>query len=49
MGEESHPRQESRPTFLQVDFRDVENVAQLLQHAEAGGRGHQRRAGQGGR
>jgi len=44
-GESTRPWQESRPTFLQLDFRDLEDVAQVLQHA---GRGEGQRAGRGG-
>ncbi len=45
-GDSTRPWQESRPTFLQLDFRDLEDVARDQRHA---GRGEQRRAGRVGR
>ena len=35
-GESTRPGEESRQTFLQLDFDDLEDVAQVLQHAEGG-------------
>ncbi len=44
-GEESQARQESRPTFLQLDFPISDADTRLLQHAEGG---DEQRAGRGG-